>query len=228
MRRFIVLILMILLTACTEGQAVEGEDLVLAAREWYGGLDSAKVEVINDATGEAEQTFIFKYDEKDIMVYSYIGTGEGIELRQYNNGREQFTYENGETTELTVADGEFTAYSRDIPYPMADEGLLIYFKRAIAQSEVIYPDDSDNYSSGMLVHHVYNPEKLGTYDGEGTLTGFEAYYLFDDGQFVSLREVTTVTLEDGGTETYSYTVIISDENSVEKVENVVDIAGIDK
>ena len=225
MRRFLAVILvfvMIALSGCAAGEPLPGEELILAAREWYTSLDSAHVEVVNDNTGEAEQVFIFKYDEKDLMTYSYVGIGEGIYLAQYNNGREQFTNDNGEISALDASSLNFTAYSRDVPYPMAGEGLILFYKKAVISEE-----SSITEGAVTTVTHVYDPEKLGTYDGDGTLTGFIVSYRFDaNGVFSEMTETTKVQLDDGTLKTYSYTIYIKERNSVSRVENVVDISSL--
>ena len=225
MRRFLVVLIVlaaVFAAGCTAGEPLPGEELILGAREWYTSLDSARVEVVNDETGEAEQTFIFKYDEKGMMTYSYVGTGEGIYLAQYNNGREQFTNDNGEVSALDSSSLNFTAYSRDVPYPMADEGLILFYKKAVIAEES-YIENGDV----TTVCHVYDPAKLGTYDGDGTLTGFTVEYSFDkNGGFIEMTEMTEVVLDDGTSKTYSYTIYISECNEVARVENVVDISTI--
>lgn len=223
MRKFLVVMLifvMLFATGCVAGEPLPGEELILAAREWYTSLDSARVEVVNDETGEAEQTFIFKYDEKGMMTYSYVGTGEGIYLAQYNNSREQFTNDNGEVTALDASSLNFTAYSRDVPYPMADEGLILFYKKAVVDSTI------SEENGVTTVTHYYAPEKLGTYDGDGEIIGFDVTYRFDsDGNFINMCERTDI--DNGGTVTsHSYTIYISDCNEVARVENVVDISSI--
>ena len=216
-----IILILGIFSSCASAGEVAGEDLILSAREWYTSLDSAHVSVVNDFTGETEQEFIFKYDEKGVMTYSYVGTAEGIRLAQFNNGREQFTDDNGSISALTSEDLSFTAYSRDVPYPMADEGLILYYKRAVSSAGVISSEDG-----GISVTLGYDPEKLGDYDGDGEITSFTAVYTFDNGgNFVSLCEKTVLSV--GGTpEEHSYTVYITDVNSVARVENVVDISSL--
>ena len=216
---------MFLLSACAvSGEPLPGEELILAAREEYASLNSAHVEVINDETGEPEQTFIFKYDEKGMMTYSYIGTGEGIYLAQYNNGREQFTNDNGEITAIDVSNLQFTAYYRDVPYPMAGEGLILFYKKAVI-AEKSYVQQQNGITT---VSHSYDAAKIGDYDGEGKLTAFTVEYRFDEnGDLIDLKEVTEVTLDDGKERSHSYTIYISERNAVDRVENVVDISAIE-
>ena len=221
-----IILILGIFSSCAAAGEVAGEDLILSAREWYTSLDSAHVSVVNDFTGATEQEFIFKYDEKGVMTYSYVGTAEGIRLAQFNNGREQFTDDNGSISALTSEDLSFTAYSRDVPYPMADEGLILYYKRAVSSAGVISSEDG-----GISVTLGYDPEKPSdTYnkywDNDGEITSFTAVYTFDNGgNFVSLCEKTVLSV--GGTpEEHSYTVYITDVNSVARVENVVDISSL--
>lgn len=218
-----VLVTALSLCSCGASLPLPGEELILSAREQYASLDSARVEVVNDSTGEAEQTFIFKYDEKGVMTYSYTGTGDGISLAQYNNGREQFTNDNGAVTVLDSSDLNFSAYSRDVPYPMAGEGLILFYKKAVV------PEKSSIEENGGItevVHH-YDVSKLGQYDGEGELIGFEVTYRFDsEGVLIDLKEQSDVRLDGGEIKHHSYTIYISERDEVERVENVVDISDV--
>ena len=230
MRRVLAVMLiavMIFATGCAYGEPLPGEELILAARECYTSLDSAHVEIVNDETGESEQTFIFKYDEKGMMTYSYVGTGEGIYLAQYNNGREQFTNDNGEITALDASSLNFTAYSRDVPYPMADEGLILFYKKAVIAEES-YVEEHNGITE---VHHRYDVSKLGQYDGEGNLVSFFVTYRFDEsGSLISFTETTGLLYGEiggrGPLDQLNYTIYISECNEVARVENVVDISSL--
>ena len=207
------------LTACGQTEPVAGEELILRARAEYAALNSAHVEVVNNETGEAEQTFIFKYDEKGMMTYSYVGVGEGVYLAQYNNGREQFTNDNGEITALDSSNLSFTAYSREIPYPMAGEGLILFYKKAVIDGTV------KEENGVTTVTHYYDPEKI-AYDGEGFIRGFDVSYRFDsEGNLIDMCEHTDIFVG-GTTVPHIYTIYISERNEVARVENVVDISGI--
>lgn len=220
---------LLLLCSCgVPAEPLPGEDLIVAAREWYTSLDSAKVEIMSNKTGDTEQTFIFKYDEKGIMTYSYVGTGDGICLEQYNNGREQFTNDNGEISVLESSDLNFTAYSRDVPYPMADEGLILFYKAGVIPEEsYVRTAVMLDHPNGIEVHYEYDVTKIASqYSGEGELTAFSTDYIFEaDGTLMYFRENTEILL-DGETTLHEYTVYISECNSVDRVENVVDISGI--
>lgn len=227
-RKLTVIAAVFALTLCLFGcgapeRTVAGEEYILRAREEYKNLDSARVDVINDDTGESEQIFIYKYDEKDLMTYSYIGKSEDTSIAQYNNGYEQFTDENGKVTALTAADAGFCAYTRDVPYPYADEGLILFYKKAV-DSEVSYIAQNEQ---AIEVCHIYDVSKV---DGApaGT-TAFKVMYYFDgEGNLLYLKEITEITLEDGTKKNYSYSVYITERNNIDVVNNVVDTSDGDE
>ena len=66
----------VMLACCGEAPDVEGGELIKKARDAYSSLDSARVTMTNIETGEQEQEFVFKYDEKGILTYSYKGRSE--------------------------------------------------------------------------------------------------------------------------------------------------------
>ena len=93
----------LLCTSCGTPE-LKHDTLVYQAREDYAALDSAKVVITNEDTGDIEQEFTFKYDEKDVLTYSYYGKNGGKEYAQYNNGIESYTYDNGEYSHLVKGD----------------------------------------------------------------------------------------------------------------------------
>lgn len=214
-----ILAMIFALAGCGGRAPVAGEEFVMAAREAYAALDSAHVEVVNDSTGEAEQTFIFKCDEKGMMTYSYVGVSDGTRLAQFNNGYEQFTDENGEVSYTDSQNLRFTAYSKDVRYPMADAGLIIFLDSAI-DSEKCSVTEKDGITE---VIHVYDPKTFGLYDGEGELKAFSALFRFDEnGELISLTELADI-VADGIENRHSYTIYITERNSVARVENVVNL-----
>ncbi len=201
---------------CSLSADAEGGELIKAARKEYTELDSAKVIMTNLESGEVEQTFTFKYDEKDVLMFSYYGKSESSEYAQYNNGAECFTYDNGEYSYLSKGDKDFLKYTRSVTHPQADQGLLIYDPSNITKAEVT---DEEGVTH---VHHEYDAEKIGAQAEVGKVTGFSADYYFDKDEKL-LYFVETTTAEDGGKEReYAYKVEITRQNSVERVENTTD------
>ena len=208
---------------CLDRAEVPGEEYILAARKAYVGLDSARVDVVNDLTGEAEQIFIYKYDEVGMMTYSYLGVSQTDYIAQYNNGYEQFTEENGVVTVTDSTQLGFNAYSRDVPYPMADEGLILFIKAAVME-EGSYIAAND---MAMEICHQYDITKIdGALYPEG-LKGFTVKYYFDgEGNLLYLREISVIE-ENGSTSEHSYTIYITERNEVESVPNLVKVPGED-
>ena len=201
---------------CSGAEDKAGGALIKQAREEYTSLDSARVVMTDMSTGEEAQSFTFKYDEKDTLVYSYYGKSANSEYAQYNNGLESFTYENGKVSHMSKGDADFVRYTRKLPHPQADAGLLIYSPENITEAkEETVPD-------GIKVTHVYDVQKIGAKVEEGTVTGFRAEYLFDsDGKLMYFDEITEA--ENSGSEmTYDYRVEITEKNGVSLVENTVE------
>ncbi len=212
-------VILMSLSACGSSDPVAGEDYILAARAEYVELDSARVDVVNDETGESEQIFIYKYDEVGLMTYSYYAVSGDTVIAQYNNGYEQYTEEDGVVTYLDTGDASFSSYSKDVPYPLADEGLIVFYKKAV-NTETSYIATNE---LAIEICHYYDISKLGSVDTIDNMTGFKVLYYFDgDGNFLFLREVTEVTNDDGSITEYSYSIYITEKNEVGTVPNFID------
>jgi hypothetical protein len=206
------------LTGCGSVKDAEGADLILDARKEYAQLDSAKVIMTNLGTGEVDQEFTFKYDEKDVCVFSYYGKNGDDVYAQFNNGVEDMKYENGEYSHTVRGDRAFNQYTRSAKHPQADEGLLVYTPQAVKKAEKTEKDGE------ISVKYEYDLKKLGA-DIEGVkATGFETEYRFTDGGELLWFTETTYSKD----ETYSYKIEITERNSVDKVENTVKAHGLDK
>lgn len=206
-----------LFCSCFAQQDKAGGELIKAAREEYCALDSAKVVMTNENTGEVEQTFMFKYDEKDVLMFSYYGKSENSEYAQYNNGAECFTYDNGEYTHSVKGDDDFVKYTRASTHPQADEGLLIYEPGYIVSDSTKENDDGTTEYT-----HVYDEEKIGAEVEDGEVTGFTVTYVFDENDDLLYFVETTTAKEDGKEATYPYRVDITEKNAVGTVENTTD------
>ena len=212
----LLLLPVLLLTGCMEPDDVEGGELIKKAREAYASLDSARVVMTNTETGECEQEFKFKYDEKGILSYSYVGKSEKSSYKQFNNGYESFTEENGKVTHLVRGDKDFAAYSKDAKHPQADMGLIIYQPGSVKEASVTEDGDTTH------VHHDYDLDKIKPELEEGEATAFYADYYFKDDELLYFTETTEAKV-DGRGKTYEYKIEIKDKNSVERIENPIDV-----
>lgn len=202
-----------LLGSCGLQPSVEGDDLINNAREEYRSLNSAKVIMTNADTNEVEQTFTFKYDEKDILTFSYEGKNGDDVYAQYNNGMESFTYEKGKYQYHQKGDDEFIAYTRDVTHPQAGEGLIIFQPSAVKNAEV--------KTEGEITHifHEYDIENLSVDD---STTAFSADYYFDNQDKLLYFVESSTIITDGEEKEYKYRVDITEKNAVDKIENTVE------
>ena len=186
----------LLCTSCGTPE-LKHDTLVYQAREDYATLDSAKVVITNEDTGDIEQEFTFKYDE----------------YAQYNNGIESYTYDNGEYSHLVKGDKDFSKYTRKAKHPQADEGMLMFAPKAVESVSDNIGDDGS-----VTVTYVYDVSKLGKDAEEIGTKGFSTTYFFDkDGELEYFTE-NTVTKN----AQYNYRVDITERNSVDKIENNVE------
>lgn len=204
----------LLLCSCLAVRDAEGGELIKKAREEYKALDSARVVITNTATGDIDQVFTFKYDEKDILLFSYEGRSEKNEYAQYSNGMELFTYDNGEESYLQKGDKGFVLYNRASPHPQADEGMILYSPSAVSEATVSEEEGVTH------IHHVYDVDKIGAEAESGKVTSFTADYYFKGEELLYFME-TTGFEDNGEAKEYSCRIDITDRNSVDKVENTV-------
>lgn len=210
----IAVIAAVTLCSCLGSKDVEGGELIRKARTDYAELGSAKVIMTNTATGEIEQEFTFKYDEKNILIYSYKGKSEKNEYAQFNNGVEMFTFENGKLTHTLKGEKGYQLYVRGATHPQADEGLILYSPDAVSDAAVTEENGVTH------IRHIYNVDKINAQSESGKVTGFSADYYFK-GEELQYFVETTETEEDGNKKTYAYRVDITEKNSVASVENTV-------
>ncbi len=196
---------------------VAGSELVKKAREEYTKLDSAKVIMTNTETNEIEQTFVFKYDEKDVLTFAYEGKYKDESYAQYNNGYECYTSENGKYTFTQRGDKDFQAYDRDSTHPQANEGLIIFSANAVEESSVLEEDGI------TCVEHKYDPEKIGVTSDEGNVTDFIAKFYFDKNEELLYFTEETVIDSSGEKINHSYKVEITEKNAVKDIKNPVQI-----
>lgn len=192
---------------------IEGDTLINQAREDYASLNSAQVIMTNMDTNEIEQTFTFKYDEKDTLIFSYYGKSEKTEYAQFNNGAECYTYDNGTLTHTVKGDKNFQRYTRDAVHPQASESLLIFDPKAITAAEV-------KEENGITrIRHIYDVSKINAQGEEGEVTGFSAEYYFDKNKKLMYFVEVTIENVDGKEKKHSIKVEITKQNAVNRVEN---------
>ena len=199
---------------CSCGKVeVRGGDLIEKAREDYVSLDSARVTLTNTKTNQQEQEFVFKYDEKDVLVFSYYGKNGKDEIALYNDGISQDVYQDGKYKHQTSDDKEFQKYVRNSTYPQADKGLIIYQPESVEDAKV------EKENSVTHVWHKYDVSKIANSDNKDSLKSFTADYYFDENDKLLYFVENSKIKKDDKEEEFSYRIDITDKNSIEKVEN---------
>lgn len=211
-----VILVSFFISGCAANEAA-GSELVENARKEYVKLDSAKVVMTNTETNEVEQTFEFKYDEKDVLTFAYQGKYMEESYAQYNNGYESYTLENGKYEFLQRGDKNFQSYDRNSTHPQANEGLIIFSANSIEDSSV------KEENGVTCVEHSYDPEKIGATSDEGNVTGFFARFYFDKDEKLLYFTEETVIDSNGKEIKHSYKVEITEQNKVKDIENPVEI-----
>lgn len=211
-----VILTLLIMSGCGVND-VAGSELVEKARKEYIKLDSAKVVMTNTETNEIEQTFVFKYDEKDVLTFAYEGKYLDEMYAQYNNGYESYTLENGKYEFSQRGDKNFQSYDRDSTHPQANEGLIIFSANSINESSVT---DENGITR---VEHSYDPEKIGASSDEGDVTGFYAKFYFDKDEKLLYFTEETIIDSNGKEIKHSYKVEITEQNAVQDIENPVEI-----
>lgn len=186
---------------------VEGQQQILDAREKFAQLRSGELDVVNDQTGETEQTFIFRYDEVGVLSYSLCGVSEDGEYFTFSNGYETYEIENGEYSYCRKGDPQFQMFTYDVRHPMTYEEFIFFDRSAADKSSV-------SEENGETVCRVeYDPALIA---GDGLpreVTEFSVTYRLKDG-------ILTAVTEQGksGSQEYSYTIYVRRADNVEKVE----------
>lgn len=206
----------LLLSGCgaqeEEQEKLPGQTLIEAARAEYSELDSAVVTTTNLNTNQAEQTFVFKYDEVGMMLFSLVLDTDDRQYAEYNTGYQSEIRENGETKSYSRGMTDFAAYSREYPHPLATKGLIAFERSSVTDSQVT--EENGN----TLVTYHYEPSAFA--EGQD-LQDYYCVYVFDSAD--KLLYFDAVSVSKNG-ETLTYRTEITNQNNVEKIENPLETA----
>jgi len=206
-------LLMLTFTSCT-GEKVAGEDLVDKARAEFVALDSGKVTITNEATGDVIQSLIFKYNDEDVMTYSYINNMGKSQYTEYGDGTVFYTKKDGEVKKFAKGEKGFIRYTRKYPQTNASEDMIFYADQAVKKSTVTTTD------SGKTITHEYDIKDFKNVEtADGKLINFEVVFNFDkNDKLVNFLEKSIL---DNGKEEISSTYIIeiTDQNKIDTIKN---------
>lgn len=216
------LLALLLMTGCTP--VPEGYGEIRQAKKLYEALDSARVVMLDDRSGEPLMDFSFYINKKDEMVFSYESYENGE--MAYSDGRQFFyrTESDGGWTAITPKNEEYiyNIYNRKYRYPYA-RGALFFVDADSVSSAEITRDGGDT-----LISYVYDCEKL---NGRAVsklenVTAFSAltcvYRINSDGYITEFTETGALTDENGAQRNIDTTYRVMEMNAISVIENPVD------
>ena len=199
---------------CNNVPEYTGKDDIENARSLHTELESAKITMTDNITGEVIQEIEYLF-VGDVMTYMYMGKDGEKTYYEYNNGTElNYTTLPDETEWSFIAKGDegYYTYSKASRHYFTDgEQLFSVYPTAIFE---VIPSESEN---GSVYSFTYTAETLKDYEsfkGMGDIEMFTMQYCLNNEGYCT--EFTNSYTMDGIS--YSYTVEISKMNEIEKIE----------
>lgn len=207
-----IIIVCVSLCGCTAEANYTGKSDIERARKLHTQLDSAKITVTDNISGEVVQQITYSYSG-EVMTYMYMARDGEQTYYEYNNGTELdfITLPEGkEWSYYPKGSEEYYGYSRTQPHYFADgERLFAVYGDAVSGCST-----TDWGEGGRSFVYYYNIIDLGKYDSlsiSGEITDFSmSYRLNGDGYCESFSNMYTID----GTEC-SYTITVDDMNCAE-------------
>lgn len=209
------LITCLCISGCSKTPEYTGKTDIEKARSLHTGLESAKLTMTDNISGEAIQEIEYLF-VGEVMTYMYMGKAGGKTYYEYNNGTElDFVTLPDEKEWSFVAKGSegYYTYSKLSRHYFADgDQLFAVYPTAI--SDVVLTEGEDG---SKTYAYMYNAEALKDYEafeGMGDIAIFTMTYNLDSDGYCT-RFTNDYTMDDIN---YSYTVEISEMNGIEKIE----------
>ena len=197
---------------------IAGYSQVETARDLYTALDSGRLTIVDNSSGEITQDFVFKY-EGDVLTYSYVVVDENEIYCEYHNGSEiNYTTDKDEAwTALDATSEQYFVKSKTDRHPLTDRTAI-----SINADSIVSGTVSEQADGGFVITYDYDIEKLASYatalETVGTLTGFATALEIDgEGYCTALTQTATFIDADGNELAVDYTMTITQMNSVESV-----------
>ena len=192
--------------------SIEGYPEAANAKTLYAPLDRGHFYMQDNATGMITEAFTFKYRSDGNMVYSYMGTEDGVVYYEFHNGSEINKRYGHEDSWSFVQQGsdDYFVYTRDDPHPYAGQGVISVNAYAVTDSEV------EEYDGGLKITFYYDAAQLADSLAElGALDSFEStLWLNEEGYCYRLDQLAVF---DGGESVSDYSMFIDRMNEVEEL-----------
>lgn len=202
------------LCGCKKTVDYTGKADIEKARSLHTELESAKITMTDDITGEVIQEIEYLFIG-EAMTYMYMGKEGETTYYEYNNGTELNFIKLPEETEwrfTSKGNEDYYSYSKASRHYFAD-GAQLFAVYPTAISDTSVNEDGD----GKRYVYTYDTAALKDYvafEGMGDITSFTMTYNLNSEGFCT--EFTNAYVMDEIN--YSYTVEISEMNEIDKIE----------
>lgn len=199
-----------------------GADDIKNARKLYEKLDSARLTMTDNSTGENLMDFSFYINGDNEMIFEYVSPQSGDHA--YSDGKQFYYKTDGKWTAITPEDESYihNIYNREYRYPYARGS--VFFMNADAVSEATVEEQN----GGKTITYVYDCEKLNkkaVKDLEN-VSEFSAltcvYSINADGLITRFTEKGAVTDAEGKASDVDITLEVSEVNKIKFIEKPFD------
>lgn len=210
-----IIIVCLTLCGCQKTPDYTGKADIEKARSLHTELESAKITMTDDITGEVIQEIEYLF-VGEVMTYMYMGKEGETTYYEYNNGTELnfITLPEEKEWNFTAkgSDGYYT-YSKASRHYFAD-GAQLFAVYPTAISAVTEVDEDNGGKSYVYIYNTASLKDYGAFEGMGDIAIFTMTYSLNPDGYCT-RFTNTYTMDEVD---YSYTVEISEMNGLEKVE----------
>ena len=212
----------VLLTGCASTPEAYGE--IKKAKELYEALDSARVLMNDNVTGDPLMEFSFYINKKDEMIFSYESFENGD--RAYSDGMQFFYRSDGDEGWFAITPKDesyiYNVYNRKYRYPYARGGLFFLDGTSVSSAEIVQDGDD------TVITYVYDSEKLNDYavskldDVSEFIELTCVYCINSDGYITEFTEKGELKNAEGTLGKLNITYYIMEMNGINSIENPVD------
>lgn len=204
------------------GAVPDGADDIKNARKLYEKLDSAKLTMTDNSTGESLMDFSFYINGDNEMIFEYISPQNGDHA--YSDGKRFYYKTDGEWTAINPDDESYihNIYNREYRYPYARGSVFFLNADAVSGATV------EERDGGKTITYVYDCEKLNkkaVKDLEN-VSEFSAltcvYSINADGLITRFTEKGSVTDAEGKASNVDITLEVSEVNKIKFIEKPFD------
>ena len=211
------LLLVLAMTGCgfssdSAYYSIEGYPEAANAKSLYAQLDSGHFYMQDNATGSITEEFTFLYRSDGNLMYSYMGSEEGVVYYEFHNGSEinsRYADEDNWSF-IQQGDEDYYVYTRTSRHPYTAEGLISVNAYAVTDSKV------EETEEGLKITFYYDASRLAAALAEiGELDSFESsLWLNGEGYCYRLDQLAVF---DGGEQVSDYSMHIDSMNEVKSL-----------